>query len=157
MVTRRPRSFSSRPRLEAVSPLPRLEATPPVTKRCLVSIGRDARPDAAKMISRGRCYAGVPSAPRTLRITAGSNQNEHRHRPRGPARGFAPGWPAPAARNNVPGFVVLQRLILVRESIPDGIAKRNSLSHSRGAQAQDAGTNVQPGREQPATYAEDLA
>src|SRR4051812_13757199 len=32
MVTRRPRAFSSRPRLEAVSPLPRLEATPPVTK-----------------------------------------------------------------------------------------------------------------------------
>src|SRR3954470_5789231 len=36
MVTRRPREVSSRPRLEAVSPLPRDEATPPVTKTCLV-------------------------------------------------------------------------------------------------------------------------
>src|SRR5437763_10730737 len=37
MVTRRPRSLRSRPRLDAVKPLPRLEATPPVTKRCLVA------------------------------------------------------------------------------------------------------------------------
>ncbi len=37
MVTRRPRAFSSEPRLEAVSPLPSEEATPPVTKRCLVA------------------------------------------------------------------------------------------------------------------------
>ena len=39
MVTRRPREVSSRPRLEAVSPLPRDEATPPVTKMCLVMRG----------------------------------------------------------------------------------------------------------------------
>src|SRR5947209_14490999 len=32
IVTRSPRAFSRRPRLEAVRPLPRLEATPPVTK-----------------------------------------------------------------------------------------------------------------------------
>lgn len=36
IVTRRPRAFSSAPRLEAVRPLPRDEATPPVTKMCLV-------------------------------------------------------------------------------------------------------------------------
>src|SRR5215475_7351646 len=41
MDTRSPRIFSSRPRLEAVSPLPRLEATPPVTNKCLVCTGRD--------------------------------------------------------------------------------------------------------------------
>src|SRR6266516_5040220 len=48
MLTRRPRSLSSRPRLEAVSPLPRLDATPPVTNRCLVETGRDAYDAAAK-------------------------------------------------------------------------------------------------------------
>src|SRR5689334_2713946 len=42
MLTPSPRALSSRPRLEAVRPLPRLEATPPVTKRCLVSVRRDA-------------------------------------------------------------------------------------------------------------------
>src|SRR4051794_18882549 len=41
MDTRSPRIFSSRPRLEAVSPLPRDDATPPVTNRCLVCTGRD--------------------------------------------------------------------------------------------------------------------
>src|SRR5690349_21871981 len=56
MLTRRPRSLSSRPRLEAVSPLPRLDATPPVTKRCRVETGRDAC-SAAKPSSRGRYEA----------------------------------------------------------------------------------------------------
>ena len=45
MLTRKPRSFSNLPMLEAVSPLPRLEATPPVTKRCLVVAGRDVCAD----------------------------------------------------------------------------------------------------------------
>ncbi len=39
MVTRSPREVSSRPRLDAVSPLPNEEATPPVTKMCLVIRG----------------------------------------------------------------------------------------------------------------------
>ena len=45
MLTRSPRSLSSLPMLDAVSPLPRLEVTPPVTKRCLVVAGRDVYPD----------------------------------------------------------------------------------------------------------------
>src|SRR6266571_6377859 len=59
MLTRRPRIFSRRPRLEAVSPLPRLEATPPVTNTCLVSTGRGVSADVAKsapvVIADGRC------------------------------------------------------------------------------------------------------
>ena len=35
MVTRKPRSFNSRPREEAVKPFPKELATPPVTKMCL--------------------------------------------------------------------------------------------------------------------------
>ena len=49
IVTFSPRSLSSRPRLDAVSPLPRLDATPPVTKRCLVEAGRVRCGDAAKV------------------------------------------------------------------------------------------------------------
>src|SRR5215469_3197785 len=49
MLTRRPRILSSRPRLDAVSPLPRLEATPPVTKTCLVRTGRGVSADVAKL------------------------------------------------------------------------------------------------------------
>src|SRR5215813_9378266 len=49
MLTRRPRAFSKRPRLDAVSPLPRLEATPPVTKTCLVRTGRGVSADVAKL------------------------------------------------------------------------------------------------------------
>src|SRR6266700_3182029 len=49
MVTRSPRSFSNRPRLDAVSPLPRLDATPPVTKTYLVEIDLDTSGGAAKM------------------------------------------------------------------------------------------------------------
>src|SRR5215210_474091 len=40
METRNPRATSRLPRLDAVSPLPSEEATPPVTKRCLVSLTR---------------------------------------------------------------------------------------------------------------------
>src|ERR1700727_2703948 len=113
MVTRRPRSFSRRPRLEAVSPLPRLDATPPVTKRCLVSIGRDARADAAKIVSRGRCDAGDASAPRTLRITAAGNRSSHRHMvARGAPRATTaywlqplPLWPSPVPPWHVVGGV----------------------------------------------------
>src|SRR5215475_7828740 len=47
MLTRSPRSLSSLPMLDAVSPLPRLDATPPVTKRCLVVAGRDVNSDGA--------------------------------------------------------------------------------------------------------------
>src|SRR5215467_13544908 len=54
MLTRRPRIFSRRPRLEAVSPLPRLDATPPVTKTCLVRTGRGVSGDDAKIGSRGQ-------------------------------------------------------------------------------------------------------
>src|SRR5579859_4527848 len=49
IVTRRPRSLSRRPRLEAVRPLPRLEATPPVTNTCLVRTGRGVSADVAKL------------------------------------------------------------------------------------------------------------
>src|SRR5260221_13984378 len=49
MLTRRPRAFSKRPRLDAVSPVPRLEATPPVTKTCLVRTGRGESADVAKL------------------------------------------------------------------------------------------------------------
>src|SRR6266571_3145493 len=67
MLTRSPRSFSRRPRLEAVRPLPRLDATPPVTKRCLVETGRDER-GAAWTEERGtsdegrRCLKSAPEA-----------------------------------------------------------------------------------------------
>src|SRR5437899_13050297 len=49
MLTRRPRIFSRRPRLDAVSPLPRLDATPPVTRTCLVRTGRGVSADVAKL------------------------------------------------------------------------------------------------------------
>jgi len=65
MLTRRPRSFSRRPRLEAVSPLPRLEATPPVTKTCLVLDGRAACAGVAKS-------APVVSADGAARRSTGS-------------------------------------------------------------------------------------
>src|SRR6266704_2258069 len=59
MLTRRPRIFSRRPRLEAVRPLPRLEATPPVTKTCLVKTGRGVSADVANLApvvsADGRC------------------------------------------------------------------------------------------------------
>src|SRR5215472_6423092 len=56
MLTRRPRIFSSLPRLEAVSPLPRLDATPPVTKIWLVRTGRaacDGVPKSAPVVTAG--------------------------------------------------------------------------------------------------------
>src|SRR5215468_9447733 len=69
MLTRRPRSFSSLPRLDAVSPLPRLEATPPVTKRCLVVAGRDPYADIANAAPVVR-FGGNPARPRGLRISS---------------------------------------------------------------------------------------
>src|ERR1022692_645084 len=60
MLTRRPRSFSRRPRLEAVSPLPRLEATPPVTKTCLVKTGRAERAGVAKSAPVVKCRRRCP-------------------------------------------------------------------------------------------------
>src|SRR5215469_8890665 len=60
MLTLSPRSFSRRPRLEAVRPLPRLDATPPVTNRCLVETGREKFAAVAKTSSRGPCPAASP-------------------------------------------------------------------------------------------------
>ena len=70
MVTRSPRSFSRRPRLEAVRPLPRLEATPPVTKRCLVETGRDECGGVAKVRLPWSLPSGKSAGPRGLRISA---------------------------------------------------------------------------------------
>ncbi len=63
-MTRRPRAFSNRPRLEAVSPLPRLEATPPVTKMCLVTCDWPTRN------SRGHAAGPDPASPRDFTVTA---------------------------------------------------------------------------------------
>src|SRR5580698_5259122 len=64
MVTLKPRSLSSRPRLEAVRPLPRLEATPPVTKRCRVL------PVLAATMKLPWCKElGKAAGPRDTRIT----------------------------------------------------------------------------------------
>src|SRR6516162_8168260 len=68
MLTRSPRSLSSLPMLEAVSPLPRLEATPPVTKRCLVVAGRDPYADIANAAPVVR-FGGNPARPRGIRIS----------------------------------------------------------------------------------------
>src|ERR1700733_8748425 len=61
MLTRRPRSFSRGPILEAVSPLPRLEATPPVTNRRLLAAGRDACAEIANEAAVVR-FGGFPLA-----------------------------------------------------------------------------------------------
>src|SRR5438067_8907848 len=115
MVTRRPRSFSSRPRLEAVSPLPRLDATPPVTNRCLVAIPRDARAGAVKMVSRGRCDAAYaarstdPQDNRSTVVTAGSDTGLARP---APARAGGSAGGRRAARRPAPG-----RLFAGREAL----------------------------------------
>src|SRR5215472_7581441 len=62
MLTRRPRSFSNLPMLDAVSPLPRLEATPPVTKRCLVVAGRDPCAEIANAAPVVRLGGAIPLA-----------------------------------------------------------------------------------------------
>src|SRR5215813_11268642 len=79
MLTRRPRIFSRRPRLEAVSPLPRLDATPPVTKTCLVRTGRWVSGDDAKIGSRGQCRRSLPVGPRGLRISGTGLTDLDRH------------------------------------------------------------------------------
>src|SRR5487761_1799874 len=139
MVTRRPRSFSRRPRLEAVSPLPRLDATPPVTNRCLVSIGRDARADAAKMVSRGRCDAGNASAPRTLRITAGSNRHSHRHLTPAPRHD---GWRRGEASSPRPGLNQFGTVSLVRYVAAAGVPAEGSPVPASPAGAAIAGLGL---------------
>ena len=60
IVTRRPRSFSSRPSDDAVRPLPSELATPPVTKMCF-GIGSDLRrtdSHDAESTARARAMAG---------------------------------------------------------------------------------------------------
>src|SRR5215472_12716531 len=80
MLTRRPRSLSRRPRLEAVRPLPRLDATPPVTKRCLVETGRDERGAVPKVRLPWSLSCGKSAGPRGIRISARPPQTGHQHR-----------------------------------------------------------------------------
>src|ERR1700674_3239758 len=96
MQTRRPRSFSRRPMLEAVSPLPRLEATPPVTKRWRVETGRPANACVAKsapVVSADGDRAG----PRGLRITGKAACDLHGH---------GAGWPGAGKMTAVERFWV---------------------------------------------------
>src|SRR5581483_4588095 len=79
MVTRSPRAFSKRPRLEAVRPLPRLDATPPVTKRCLVDATRDEYDAAAKGRLPRLIRGGEAARPRATRISATPQANPQRH------------------------------------------------------------------------------
>src|SRR4029077_2520011 len=62
ILTRSPRSFSSLPMLEAVSPLPRLDATPPVTNKCRVVTGLDACCEIANAAPVVR-FGGISRSP----------------------------------------------------------------------------------------------
>src|SRR6266568_6896741 len=92
MLTRRPRIFSRRPRLEAVRPLPRLEATPPVTKTCLVRTGRGVSADVAKLApvvsAGGRCPSvhGVSEYQERALLTCTDTGSASPVRPECPAR-----------------------------------------------------------------------
>src|SRR5262249_47836902 len=94
MLTRSPRIFSRRPRLEAVSPLPRLEATPPVTKTCLVRTGRGVNADVAKLapvVSADGCCPsvhGVSEYQERAQLTCTDTET-------GPASGGQLAWRAP--------------------------------------------------------------